>query len=114
MVASLFGVANMSAAPFGLWNFDSGNLTATVGTDLSYAGAGGLTAAATAFGTTTSFGIPDINGTPAKVMKFPAATNGMGYNMPTPPGNGGGSTVNQYTYILDILTQRRLAPASDR
>ncbi len=103
MVASLFGVANMSAAPFGLWNFDSGNLTATVGTDLSYAGAGGLTAAATAFGTTTSFGIPDINGTPAKVMKFPAATNGMGYNMPTPPGNGGGSTVNQYTYILDIL-----------
>ena len=104
MVVSLLGVAKIFAQPFGLWNFDSGNLAATVGTALVYTdGGGGLTSLNTVFGTTTSFGIPDINGTPAAVMKFPAATNGMGYNMPTPAGNGGGGFVNQYTYILDVL-----------
>jgi hypothetical protein len=104
IVASLLGVARMSAQPFGLWNFDSSNLVATVGTDLAYTdGGGGATAANTVFGTTTGFGIPNINGTNAVVMKFPAATNGMGYNMLTPAGNGGGSYVNQYTYILDVL-----------
>ena len=103
MVAGLLGVANMSAQPFGLWNFDSGNLVATVGANLVYTdGSGAATELNTVFGTTTSFGIPNINGTPATIMKFPAATNGMGYNMPTPPANGG-SAVNQYTYILDVL-----------
>jgi hypothetical protein len=66
-------------------------------------GPGGVTAAGTAFGGTTNFGISTINGTNAIVMRFPAATNGQGYNMSTPAGNGGGGTVNQYTYILDVF-----------
>ena len=91
------------AQPFGAWDFNSGNLTATVGSDLTYTdGSSGATAGATAFGTTTSFGIPNISGSPANVMRFPAATNGMGYNMPTPAANGG-VTVNQYTLIIDVL-----------
>jgi hypothetical protein len=103
-VASLFVVASIHAQPFGQWDFNSSNLTATVGSDLTFLdGTGGATDLNTAFGTNTSFGISAIGGTNAIIMRFPAATNGMGYNMPTPAANGGGSTVNQYTYILDVF-----------
>ena len=62
-----------SSAPVtGQWDFESGNLAATVGTALEYfGGPGGATAQGTAFGTTTSFGIEDIAGQPAKVMRVP-------------------------------------------
>ena len=102
-MASMLCVTKLVAQPFGAWDFNSGNLTATVGSDLTYTdGGSGATAAATAFGSTTSFGIPNIAGSPANVMRFPVATNGMGYNMPTPTANGG-SAVNQYTLIMDVL-----------
>src|SRR6266545_964453 len=88
--------------PAGQWNFDSGNLSATAGQPLQYSDV--ETETGTGFGTTTSFGIPDINGTSAQVMRFPAATNGMGYLMPTPAGpNGGGSLANEYTILFDVL-----------
>jgi len=107
MVASLFVVARIPAQSLGQWDFNSSNLTATAGatlTALDYAdGGGGPTALATTFGSTTAFGIPNINGTNAVVMRFPVATNTMGYFMPTPAANGGGSFVNQYTFILDVL-----------
>src|SRR6267142_751733 len=104
IVASLFVVAQSSAQPSGQWDFNSGNLTATVGADLQYAdGGGGATALATAFGSTAAFSIPAINGTDAMVMRFPAATNGMGYLMPTPPANGTPTTVNQYTLLMDVF-----------
>lgn len=103
----LLGTGPLLAQSLGQWDFDKSNLTATVGAtlgDLGYADLpGGATSIATVFGGTTNLGIPNINGTNAQVMRFPAATNGMGYNMPTPGANGGGSTVNQYTYILDVL-----------
>src|SRR5262245_42850372 len=56
----------------GQWDFDQGDLRATVGTDMQYGDAPGETAMRdhTSFGTTTSFGIPDIGGQPAKVMKY--------------------------------------------
>ncbi len=95
------------AQPSGQWDFDSGNLSKTVGQDLQYAdGPGGATETSTSFGSTTFFGIPDINGSPAQVMKFPAATNGMGYLMPTPAGANPDPTnvlVNEYTIILDVF-----------
>src|SRR6266567_5157273 len=104
-VASLLVVASAHAQPFGQWDFNSSNLTATVGTDLSFAdGGGGNTDLGTTFGTSTGFGIPNINGTNAVVMKFPGSTNAaMGFNMPTPPPNGGGVNVDNYTLIFDIL-----------
>ncbi|MDX2133044.1 MAG: LamG-like jellyroll fold domain-containing protein [Planctomycetota bacterium] len=57
-----------------------------------------------AFGSTTSFGIPDIAGTPANVLNIPAffADEGLRYNNLS-PGNGGGTFVNQYTIGVDIL-----------
>ena len=101
-VAALLAISPASGQPFGQWNFDSANLSAAVGSALTYRDA--ATQSATTFGSTTTLGIPNINGTPASVMFFPAAINGtMGYNMPTPGANGGGSLVNDYTLILDVL-----------
>src|SRR2546423_1239838 len=82
----LFLVSNVRAQSVGQWDFNSSNLVQTAGGtlgDLQYADV--LTSSQTAFGTTTSFGLPNIGGSPAVIMRFPAATNGMGYNMPTPP-----------------------------
>jgi hypothetical protein len=91
----------------GQWDFENGDLTATAGSnlgDLSYAdGPSGATKTATVFGTTTALGITNINGTVAKVMKFPTGSLPMGFLMPTPPPNGGGSLCNNYTVLFDVL-----------
>lgn len=104
IVATLIATVPLFAQPFGQWDFNSGNLTATVGASLAYAdGGGGPTETGTTFGSTAALGIPAINGTSALVMRFPGATGGMGFNMPTPPPNGRGSFVDNYSLILDVL-----------
>ena len=99
--SSLLGQSNV-----GQWDFDAGNLSQTAGAnlgDLSYIdGPSGATKLATQFGTTTSFGIPNIKGSPAQVMHFTNGLPGTGYLMPTPPGNVG-SLCNNYTVIFDVL-----------
>ncbi len=99
----------------GQWDFNSGNLVATCGRDLAYFDISVQTN--TSFGTTTSFGISDIGGQPANVMKFtpPSGNSGAPGDNPTfdPWGgykmfhgavpNGGGTNVNQYTLIYDVL-----------
>ncbi len=90
----------------GHWDFENGDLTATVGLDLQYydPNANGRTASKTAFGTTTSFGIPAIGGEAARVMRFPKCAPDEGYILRSnAPPNGGGTLVNRYTLILDIL-----------
>lgn len=92
----------------GHWNFDNGDLSATIGQPLTYRdGAAGTTAAGTRFGTTRTFGIPDILGAPAKVMAAPAAsTRAIGYLMDhgaRPNGDPSATKVNQWTLIIDIL-----------
>src|SRR5215831_13854517 len=83
----------------GQWDFNKGDLTATVGLDLSYADA--PTQQGTQFGTTSSLGVPGIGGTDANVMKFPPATNTMGFLMYSPSAaNGGGSLVNEWTMVM--------------
>jgi hypothetical protein len=116
--ALALGAATASGIPIppnpvkGHWDFDQGDLRATVGTDLQYGDAPGETAMRdhTSFGTTTSFGIPDIGGQPAKVMKYTRDEN-----PPTPIGprgylcrhgiapNGGGTNVNQFTMLVDFM-----------
>jgi len=91
----------------GQWDFDQGDLRATVGQDLQYGDA--TMAGQTSFGTTTSFGIPDIGGQPAKVLKYtrnesPPQNYVGGYAMHHGIApNGGGTLVNQWTLIFDIL-----------
>jgi hypothetical protein len=78
----------------GQWDFNSGDLSATFGTALSYRGD---TAASTVFMTDT------IGGQTANIMRFPAATSLQGYTMTHGMApNGGGSYVNQWTLIMDI------------
>lgn len=95
--------AILQAQPTGQWDFDNGDLSATVGQQpMTYANPT-VTAAGTVFGTTTALGLPDIDGTPASVMGFQEFALGEGYYMPTPGPNGGGSLVNIWTLIMDVL-----------
>lgn len=87
----------------GQWDFDAGDLSATIGNALQYRG---TTAGLTQFGTTTSFGISDIGGQVAQVMRFPACSSSQGYLMrhgAAPNASSSGTKVNQYTIIMDIL-----------
>lgn len=85
----------------GQWNFQNGDLSASIGTALAYRGD---TANGTRFGTTTFFGIADIDGEPAHVMCFPAMTPTEGFIMSHgAQANGNGTMVNQYTIIMDVL-----------
>lgn len=108
LAVGVLAIANAVAQPVGQWDFDdvANRLKATVGGDLVYAdGVAGATSLGTSFGTASSFGIPNIGGQDVVVMKFPAATNAaMGINMPVnAAASGGGSLVNEYTLIMDIL-----------
>lgn len=99
--AAVLTVINPTVFVTGQWDFD-GNLKATLGRDLEYFDA--TVQADTTFGTTTSMGIPDINGQPASVMHFAPSTTSWGgykvYHGAAP--NGGGDYVNQYTLIYDV------------
>ena len=89
----------------GQWDFDQGDLSATIGKPLQFfGGLGGTAATKTEFGYTTDFGIDDINGVPARVMKVPGDLDrNIGYVMTHGiPANGGGTLVNQYTLIMDV------------
>jgi len=98
-----------AATVAGQWDFDFGDLRATVGNPLTYFdstfdGPSGTNANKTQFGTCTNFSIPTINGQEAVVMRVPGdLTRKIGYvmNHGIAP-NGGGTRVNQYTLIMDI------------
>jgi hypothetical protein len=104
-LSSLLGAALLQAQPIGQWDFNSTNLSATVGSDLEYLdGVGGETALSTQFGATTALGIPDIGGQPAQVMRFSTNVAPRGYKMRfTSAPNGGGGFVNQWTIVFDVL-----------
>lgn len=95
--------------PTGQWDFENGTLAATFGQDLTFGDTEAKEVSSrTAFGTTTSFGIPDIGGQPAKVMRF----NRLSTSGVLQPGyvlrhgiapNGGGSKVNQWTLLMDLF-----------
>lgn len=87
----------------GQWDFNAGDLSATAGQPLQYMDPNAQ--AATSFGTTTSFGIMDINGQPANVMYFaPSTSPWNGFIVPHGVApNGGGVYANQYTVIMDLM-----------
>lgn len=89
----------------GQWDFLQGDLRATVGSDLGYFdGVGGATSLAARFGTTASFGIAGIEGQTPAVMQVPKNTSGMGLVLyPDMAANGGGSGVNRYSIVMDVL-----------
>jgi hypothetical protein len=92
----------------GRWDFDRGNLAATIGAPLEFFdGAGGDSETKTQFGTTESFGIPAVNGQVANVMRVPGdKSNKIGYIMRHGiSANGGGSKVNKYTIVMDVYVE---------
>jgi len=95
-------VITVTADVTGQWDFENGDLSATIGSPLEYFDAN--VSAGTRFGTTTTFAIPDISGTAAKVMEIPELNPMGGYIMRHgASANGGGAYVNQYTLIMDVL-----------
>ncbi|HTG45753.1 MAG TPA: hypothetical protein VK633_14625 [Verrucomicrobiae bacterium] len=78
----------------GQWDFNQGDLRATIGTNLQFRGG----SSGTTFETTV------INGATAHVMHFPAATPSQGYILTHgAQPNGGGTNVNIYTLIMDMM-----------
>lgn len=85
----------------GQWDFENGNLAATIGAPLQFrADTGGLIQ----FGTTTALGIPAIGGTEARVIRIPACspTQGLIASHGVQP-NSGGEFVNRYTLVMDLF-----------
>ena len=79
----------------GQWDFDRGDLRATVGSDLEY-----LADAATI----TSFPEVNINGQFTRVMAFGSNSFLQGFSMRHgAKPNGGGHLVNQYTLLMDVM-----------
>jgi hypothetical protein len=98
------GASALQAQVVGQWDFDTGNLNATAGNALTYRD--GDTQIGTKFGSTTTLGLPSINGAVAKVMGVPTDVTGVGgytFDVPSTPNGGSASTVNDYTLILDVL-----------
>jgi len=99
--AAVLTVINPPVFVTGEWDFNN-QLAATLGRDLEFYDS--TVTADTTFGTTTSFGISDINGQPTGVMHFMPSTSPWGgyimYHGAAP--NGGGAYVNQYTLVYDI------------
>lgn len=78
----------------GQWEFD-GDLSAATGQEIEYLGD---------TEELTEFTMREINGEEAQVMRFPAATPEQGYEVfHGAPPNGGGTRVNHYTLIMDVM-----------
>ncbi len=84
----------------GQWDFDQGDLRATVGNALEYAQDDVRTG--THFGSATQFGLPPVDGSDAQIMQVPALGTMFGYIM-KPGDRGNGQTVLQYTLLFDLL-----------
>ncbi len=79
----------------GQWDFDQGDLRATVGADLEFLGD---TSAI------TTFPLMSVNGQLAKVMAFGSNSISQGFYMRHgAKQNGGGHFVNQYTLLMDVM-----------
>ncbi len=82
----------------------NGDLSASVGPGTLGYFNGAATSAAVSFGTASSFGIPALAGGDATVMSFAAFAPDQGLELfPGCGPNGGGSDINQYTMIWDLL-----------
>lgn len=79
----------------GQWDFNQGDLRATIGSPLQYLDG---------TQTITSFSTNSIGGAPAGVMHFPAASSSQGYLMlHGASSNGLGTNVNEYTIVMDLM-----------
>jgi hypothetical protein len=88
------------------WDFANGDLTPALGNGVLAYADGTVTSNLTTFGTTDGTSVPHIGGKPAKYLHAPAFTgSGNGYHVSfnSSGPNGGGSYINQFTMIFDVL-----------
>ena len=97
---ALLSQSSILAQTVTLWNFDSGDLSATAGLDMEYMeDTGDLVT----FGTTEALGLPAIGGEVANVIQIPKLATGQGLLAPLPEdSNGEGDLVNNWTAIMDV------------
>jgi len=99
-----FATLNTNAVVYE-WDFAAGNLAAVLGNGtMEYADA--ATPGLSVFGTTTGTTVPHIGGQPATFLRVPAftgLTNGYLLSFNDSGPNGGGSYINRYTLIFDVL-----------
>jgi endonuclease/exonuclease/phosphatase family metal-dependent hydrolase len=87
------------------WNFALGDLSPALGKGL-FTFVDAATSNLTSFGTTDGASVPHINGQPAKFMLVSQALNpayGYHVSLVDSAANSGGSYINQFTIIQDIL-----------
>ena len=104
--ASGIPIAVPTSTVTGQWDFEFGDLGASIGAPLAYLdGDAGLTKEGTKFGLASELGVDLIGGQDVRVMRVPGdLSNKIGYvmNHRINP-NGGGSRVNQYTLAFDLF-----------
>ena len=108
-VAATLMMASTGFAATYEWTFNSGNLATDLGNGVM-AYADGASGPLTTFGATGG-GVPNIGGQTAYYMHVPAfgnAANGYNLTLNNTGPNGGGSYVNQYTMIFDVLSPNNL------
>lgn len=103
-VAGLLVAAAQATAASYEWTFNNGDLSASLGGGImSYAD--GATPGLTTFGTTGG-GVPNIGGQAANYIHVPgftAAANGYKLELANSGPNGGGSYINNYTLVFDVM-----------
>jgi hypothetical protein len=106
------GTCPPSPAPASQWDFDTpaDPVRASFGSgvlsfwDRPVVGTPGKAQSRSAIGTTTDFGIPDINGQVATVLQIPAFSGDEGLTVnPNVTSNSDGRFVNQYSLVFDIF-----------
>ncbi|MDG2126118.1 MAG: hypothetical protein P8J87_20625, partial [Verrucomicrobiales bacterium] len=99
-------LASSHAAITGQWDFDQGDLRATIGQEMDYQdGPGEETETGTEFGSTTDFGIPGIqsggtNTAPLRIVDVSSSDGGASYVI-TWTGGDGDFTVQRKTSLSD-------------
>lgn len=97
----------------GQWDFDSGDLSASVGSPLAYLdGEEGVTKAGTLFGTTGEgdlAAVPNIGDAPAEgdARAERKLDRNIGYVVTHRIAPNGGDRVNQYTLVIDLFVGHR-------
>lgn len=104
LLAAFTSVAFAATTNVYEWTFDGGTLAPSIGNG-SLMFADSTTATVTTFGTTGG-AVPDIGGQSASFMHVPVFNeqgNGYWLTLSNTGPNGGGSYINQYTLIMDVL-----------
>jgi hypothetical protein len=88
------------------WNFVSGTLAPALGRGVMSYADGAATSNLTSFGQSDGVTIPHVQGHPVRYLRVPAFTsagNGFHLTFSESGPNGGGTYLNQFTLIFDLL-----------